>query len=182
MRWRIRRWWMRMFYLHLWRCCHLTRRCRRLGRRRALEIDDELPEAHASCASITKLYDWDWPKAEDEYRRCLELDPNNVIERRRYAAYLSALGRTGEALAEVYKAQELDPMSLQIGVEVAWNLYEARKYEKAAQQAMRTIDMEPEFPATGHILGPALQQLGRCVTKPLNASRRRASAPRCTKP
>jgi TolB-like protein/Tfp pilus assembly protein PilF len=133
----------------------------RAAARRALEIDDELPEAHASCASITKLYDWDWPKAEGEYRRCLELDPNDMIARRGYAAYLSALGRTEEALAEVYKAQELDPMSLQIGVEVAWNLYMARQYEETVQQAMRTIDMEPEFPATDHILGLALEQLGK---------------------
>jgi TolB-like protein/Flp pilus assembly protein TadD len=133
----------------------------RAAAQRALEVDDELPEAHASCASIAKLYDWDWPKAEDEYRRCLELDPNNVIARRGYGGYLSALGRAENALAEVYKAQELDPMSLQVGVEVAWNLYMARKYEKAVQQAMRTIDMEPEFPATGHILGLALEQLGR---------------------
>lgn len=128
---------------------------------RALEIDDELAEAHASCASITKLYDWDWPKAEREYRRCLELDPNNAIARRGYGGYLSALGRTEDALAEVYKAQELDPISLQIGVEVAWNLYMAREYEKAVQQAMRTIDMEPEFAATGHVLGLALEQLGK---------------------
>ncbi len=128
---------------------------------RALAIDDGLAEAHASCASITKLYDWDWPKAEREYRRCLELDPNNAIARRGYAAYLSALGRTEEALAEVYKAQDLDPMSLQIGVEVAWNLYMAREYEKAVQQVMRIIEMEPEFAATGHILGLGLEQLGK---------------------
>jgi len=128
---------------------------------RALAIDDGLAEAHASCASITKLYDWDWPKAEREYRRCLELDPNNAIARRGYAAYLSALGRTEEALAEVYRARDLDPMSLQIGVEVAWNLYMAREYEKTLQQATRTIDMEPEFAATGHVLGLALEQLGK---------------------
>ncbi|MHB8410408.1 MAG: winged helix-turn-helix domain-containing protein [Candidatus Acidiferrales bacterium] len=128
---------------------------------RALEIDDGLAEVHASCASVTKLYDWDWPKAEREYRKCLELDPNNAIARRGFGAFLSALGRTEEALAEIYKAQELDPLSLLIGVEVAWNLYMARQYEEAAQQAMRTIEMEPEFTATGHVLGLALEQLGK---------------------
>lgn len=128
---------------------------------RALEIDAELAEAHASCASITKLYDWDWPKAEREYQRCLELDPNNALVRRGYGGYLSALGRTEDALGEMYKAQELDPMSLQIGVEMAWNLYMAREYEKAVQQAVRTLDMEPEFAATGHVLGLALEQLGK---------------------
>lgn len=133
----------------------------RVSALRALEIDDELAEAHASCASITKLYDWDWPKAEREYRRCLELDSNNALARRGYGGYLSALGRTEDALAEVSKAQELDPISLQIGVEVAWNLYMAREYEKALQQAMRTLDMEPEFAATGHVLGLALEQLGK---------------------
>jgi len=128
---------------------------------RALEIDDELAEAHASCASITKLYDWDWPKAEREYQRSLYLDPNNAIARRGYAGCLSALGRTNEALDEVYKAQALDPMSLVIAVEVAWNLYMAREYDKALQQATRTIDMEPEFAATGHVLGLALEQVGK---------------------
>jgi len=128
---------------------------------RALEIDDELAEAHASCASITKLYDWDWPKAEREYQRSLYLDPNNAIARRGYAGCLSALGRTNEALDEVYKAQALDPMSLVIAVEVAWNLYMAREYGKALQQATRTIDMEPEFAATGHVLGLALEQVGK---------------------
>ncbi len=128
---------------------------------RALEIDEELPEAHASCASVAKLYEWDWPKAEREYRRCLELDPNNASARRGYGAYLAALGRTEEALAEVHKAQELDPMSLVIGVDVAWNLYMAREYEKAAEQARRTIEMEPEFPAACHVLGLALEQSGK---------------------
>jgi len=134
----------------------------RAAAQRALMIDDRLAEAHASSATITKLYDWDWPKAEREYRRCLELDPNNAIARRGYGALLAALGRPEEALMEVHQAQDLDPTSLMIGVEVAWNLYMAREYAMAVQQALRIGEMEPDFPATGHALGLALEQLGKC--------------------
>jgi tetratricopeptide (TPR) repeat protein len=126
-----------------------------------LELDDELAEAHASHAAVTKLYEWDWPKAEREYRNCLELDPNNAIARQGYGSYLMALGRVEEALAEIQKAQELDPLSLVVGVEGAWNLYMARQYDKAVQQARRVIEMEPEFPATHHVLGLALEAQGR---------------------
>ncbi|MDE3137175.1 MAG: winged helix-turn-helix domain-containing protein [Acidobacteriota bacterium] len=128
--------------------------------RRALELDDELAEAHASYAAVTKLYEWDWPKAEREYRICLELDPNNAIARQGYGGYLMALGRIEEALAEIRKAQELDPLSLVIGTEVAWNLYMARQFDKAVQQARRVLEMEPEFPATHHVLGLALDAQG----------------------
>lgn len=129
---------------------------------RALKIDDRLADAHASRATITKLYDWNWPRAEREYRRSLELDPNNAIARRGYGALLAALGRPEEALLQVRKAQELDPTSLVIGVEAVWNLYMAREYALAVQQAMSVGEMDPDFPAMGHALGLALEQLGKC--------------------
>jgi TolB-like protein/Tfp pilus assembly protein PilF len=129
--------------------------------RRALELDDELAEAHASHAAVTKLYEWDWPKAEREYRNCLELDPNNAITRHGYGSYLMALGRIEEALEEIQKAQDLDPLSLVIGTEGAWILYMARQYDKAVQQARRVLEMEPEFPATLHVLGLALDAQGQ---------------------
>ena len=129
---------------------------------RALKIDDRLADAHASCATITKLYDWNWPQAEREYRRALELDPNNAIARRGYGSLLAALGRPEEALLQVRKAQELDPTSLVVGVEAVWNLYMAREYGRAVQQAMKMAEIEPDFPASGHALGLALEQLGKC--------------------
>lgn len=128
---------------------------------RALELEADLAEAHASCASVTKLCDWDWPKAEREYRKSLQLDPNNAIARRGYADFLSALGRTEEAMAEIRQAQELDPTSLVIGTEVAWNLYMAREYEQARLQAIQTIGLEPEFSSAHNVLGLALEQLGK---------------------
>ncbi len=127
----------------------------------ALAIDDELAEAHASLASIRKSYDWDWPAAEREYKLCLKLNPNNAIARRGYADFLSALGRANEAMVEIRHAQELDPLSLVISVEVAWGLYMAREYARSMEESLKTLEMEPEFPAAYHGLGLALEQMGK---------------------
>jgi TolB-like protein/Tfp pilus assembly protein PilF len=129
--------------------------------RRALRIDDELAEAHASLAGIRKLYDWDWAGAEDQYRRALALDPNYETGRRFYAAYLCAVGRIDEAVAEIQRAHELDPLSLVISMEIGWDYYMGRRYERAREQALKTVEMEPAFLPAHHVLGLACEQLGR---------------------
>jgi len=128
---------------------------------KALAIDEELAEAHASLASIRKAYDWDWFAAEREYKRCLELNPNNALGHREHADFLSALGRTGDAMDEIHRAQELDPLSLVVRAEVAWILYMAKDYARSIEQSLKTLEMEPEFPSAHYTLGLALEQMGR---------------------
>jgi TolB-like protein/Tfp pilus assembly protein PilF len=128
---------------------------------KALEIDDGLAEAHASLAGIMKSYDWDWQGAEREYRRALELNPNYAEAHRWYADFLSATGRPQEALRENRKAQELDPLSLVISMEGAWNLYMARDYQAAEQQALKTLEMEPNFAPATFALALAYEQMGK---------------------
>jgi TolB-like protein/Flp pilus assembly protein TadD len=133
----------------------------RAAAEKALVLDGNLAEAHASLASITKVDQWDWAEAERAYRRCLELNPNDPDARRGYGSFLSALGRADEAVREIQRAQELDPLSLLIGVEVAWNSYMRRDFAGAREQSHKVLEMEHEFPAALHIFGLACEQLGQ---------------------
>ena len=127
----------------------------------AVAIDDGLAEAHASLAGILKVYDWDWEAAEREYRRALELDPNHATTHRMYASYLACTGRPAEAMREMELAHELEPLSLVISMEIAWNLYMARDYDRSIQQAARTLELVPEFVPARHVLAMALEQTGQ---------------------
>lgn len=128
---------------------------------RALELDDGLAEAHTSLASVKKVYDWDWRGAESEYRRALELNPEYPDAHRGYADFLSAIGRHQEALRENRKAQELDPVSCAASTAGAWNLYMAREYKAAQQQALKTLEMEPNFALAHYALALTHERMGK---------------------
>ncbi len=127
---------------------------------KALNLDPLLADAHASFAGIRKAYEWDWADAERAYVRALELNPNYETAHRFYAAHLTALGRTDEALNEIRRAEELDPLSLIISMEAAWDLYMARQYLPARAQALRTLEMDSAFPSAHHVLGLISEQTG----------------------
>ena len=129
--------------------------------RRAIAIDDELAEAHASLAGVFKNYEWDWAGAEREYRKALELNPRFANGHRMYASYLAVLGRTEESVRASKRALELDPLSLPIRMEAAHNLYMGRQYERALEEALRALDLEPRFASTQSILGWIYHQLDR---------------------
>jgi TolB-like protein/Tfp pilus assembly protein PilF len=113
---------------------------------KALEIDPDLPEAHTVAGMIAATYDWDWATANREFQRSLELDPNLALTHYRYAwTYLSPLGRHDEAVAEMRKAMELEPLSLMQGANFAGVLMYARRYDEAIAQAQKTLDLDPQF-------------------------------------
>lgn len=128
---------------------------------KALRVDDQLPEAHASFGNVIKLREHDWAMAEREYLRCLEIDANNVIALRGYGNLLSALGRDKGAVEQIRKAQEIDPLSMVVGIDAAWNLYMARNYGESLEQASKMEEMQPGSPASSHLIGMSLTQLGR---------------------
>jgi TolB-like protein/Tfp pilus assembly protein PilF len=109
---------------------------------KALELDESLSEAHTSLALIVENYDWDWQTAEKEYRRAIELNPNNVTAHHWYAEYLTWLGRFDEALRESERARQLDPLSLVIAVDNGQILYYSRQYDLALTKfrAVREVD------------------------------------------
>lgn len=112
---------------------------------RALALDDSLSEAHASLGMISFYYEWDWPKAEREFRRAIELNPNYPMGHAWYAVSLAATGRHDEALEQIRRSHELDPISLIINTEVGRVYYLTRKYDEAATEYRRVIELDPNF-------------------------------------
>ncbi|GAH45627.1 unnamed protein product, partial [marine sediment metagenome] len=104
-----------------------------------------LAEARASLAFIRYLYDWDWEAAEKEFIRAIEINPNYAISRQYYAQFLSSMGRSDEALMEIRRAQELDPLSLVISANEGFFLFFARQYDLAIAQCRKTLEMDPNF-------------------------------------
>jgi tetratricopeptide (TPR) repeat protein len=92
--------------------------------RKALELDDQLAEAHFAMALIRFRYDWNWPETEREFTRGLELSPNDVVGHRYYASFLATMERPDEALAEATLAKTLDPLSpiARLGMSWVFNL------------------------------------------------------------
>ena len=119
-----------------------ARRSGETAAKKALEIDNELAEAHGALAYIN-LFNWNWATAEEEFKRSFELNPNYASAHSSYAHYLVARGRIDEALREINRAQELDPLSLQISSSRGFILENARHYEEAIEQLRRVIAIDP---------------------------------------
>jgi TolB-like protein/Tfp pilus assembly protein PilF len=98
---------------------------------RAIELDDSLSEAHAELANTAMTLDWDWPRAEAEFRRALELNPNSATSRQKYAFYLVRTGHLREALSEVERGVELDPVSGSTFHAEGFVYYFSRQYDQA---------------------------------------------------
>ncbi len=113
---------------------------------RALELNELSTEAHTALAVVKQRYDWDWTGAESEFKRALELNPNDAPAREMYALYLAAVGRLKEAKTEINRALELDSLSFQINRDLGEILYFARAYEQAVEQIRRTLKMDPDDP------------------------------------
>ena len=126
----------------------------------AVRFDDALPEAHAALGSVHVSFEWDWAGAETRYLRALDLNPNYAEGYRRYAALLSWIGRTSEAIEQIRHAQELNPLSLAICSEAGWILCMARDCEAAIEQCWKALGMEPRFAPAQYTLGLAYERLG----------------------
>jgi TolB-like protein/DNA-binding winged helix-turn-helix (wHTH) protein len=118
----------------------------RAAAHRAVELDDNLAEAHVSAAVVAQDFDWDWDTAEREYRRASALNPNYATAHHWYAEYLTLMGRFQESREEMERARQLDPLSLIIASDNAVFLYYARQYDASIQQFRAVIDMEPRYP------------------------------------
>ena len=125
---------------------------------KALELDDSLAEAHASLAYIRTYYDWNWSDAEQEFQRALALNPNDATVHHRYSRYLSSLGRIDDALAEIKKAGELDPLSPLIKANIGVIYYFGQKYDLAIDQLSKVLQEYPNFSVAHWGMGLAYEQ------------------------
>ncbi|MCM3874007.1 MAG: protein kinase [Pyrinomonadaceae bacterium] len=111
----------------------------------ALALDDTLAEAHTALAYVKEQYDWDWPGAEREFKRAIELNPNYPTAHQYYSEYLVFLGRTEEAVREIQRAHELDPLSLIITTEMGYPHFAARRCDLAMEHFRRALELDPNF-------------------------------------
>jgi serine/threonine-protein kinase len=125
---------------------------------KAMEIDDTLAEAHASLALVRTFYEWDWSGAEREFQRAIELNPKYPTAHQWYAEYLAAMGRSDEALTEIRRALELDPLALMVITAVGIIFFYAHEYDRAIEPLQRALDMDPTFPPAHRVLGWVYEQ------------------------
>jgi eukaryotic-like serine/threonine-protein kinase len=112
---------------------------------KAIEIDDALAQAHAVLGFITFWYDWDWNAADNQFKRALELDPNNADAHIFYANLLSNTGRHAEALAVAERARELDPLNLRINALEAQFMIHAGRTDEALARLQKTLELDPDY-------------------------------------
>jgi eukaryotic-like serine/threonine-protein kinase len=130
--------------------------------KKALQIDETLAQAHASLARVRFWYSWDASGAEREYKRALELNPSQPIGAHfSYAEYLTDRGRFPEAMAEVRRAQELDPLEPYAGTLTGIVFYHARQYDQAADQLAKTVEMDTNFSLAHRALAWVCTKMGR---------------------
>lgn len=128
--------------------------------KRALEIDEQLAEAHMTMAVVLFRYNWDWPAAEKEFRRALELDPNDALAHVQYAWLLVSMLRAEEALTHIARARELEPRAPFIQAVSGWILLRLRRTEEAIDQARRALDLDRSFALAQNLLAAAYRQKG----------------------
>ena len=127
---------------------------------KALELDDNLAEAHTSLALVKMEYEWDWASSEGEFKRAIQLNPGFAEAHHQYSHYLTAMGRSSESLAESLRALELDPLSLVLNGHLAWHYLYARQYDQAIQQCQKTAELDRNYPETADFRGLAYEQKG----------------------
>jgi len=128
---------------------------------KAVELDPQLSDGHVALAFVLGQYDWDWAGAEREYKRAIELSPNNSVARAYYSRMLTLLSRRSEAIAEAERARELDPMSALASLFLGEAYSNDRQYDRAAQELAQGLEMNPNFWPLHFFLGQVYEQQGR---------------------
>jgi TolB-like protein/Tfp pilus assembly protein PilF len=120
---------------------------------RAVELDANLADAHASLGLIRSFYEWDWKNAAQEFDRAIELNPGYVTARQRRATYLSRLGRHDEAIEEIQRAREIDPLSLSVSHSAGVIYSMAREHNMAVEQFKNNLELAGDYYRTYMALG-----------------------------
>jgi len=129
---------------------------------RALELDDDVAEAHAALGAEKADFEYDWRGAEQEFKRAIELNPNYAEAHFRYAwTYLTPLGKSEQAIAEMKRALELDPFSPIYNTVFGLTYFYARRYDQAQEQFQKAIELNPDFFVTHYHLAWLYSQIGQ---------------------
>ena len=127
---------------------------------KALELDGTLGEPHATLAQIKFINDWDWPVAEAEFKRSIELNPNDTNALHMYSHYLLSMARIDESLAVSKRALEHDPVSPTMQLHLGFHYLIARQYDLAIPQYLKVLQTDPSLPDAHNQLAVAYRQKG----------------------
>lgn len=120
---------------------------------KAVELDDAAAEAHVASALVHYRLDWNWAKADEEFRIALSLREDLATVHHNYAMFLASVNRMDQAISEINLAHQLDPLSPIISTAVGRILHFARRYDEAIRQYQTTIEVHPNFPGALYDLG-----------------------------
>ncbi|MGD1079644.1 MAG: winged helix-turn-helix domain-containing protein [Candidatus Sulfotelmatobacter sp.] len=112
---------------------------------KALQLDPSLGEAYTSLGMVSFYYEWNWQQAERQFQRSIALNPNYPLAHTWYALELAAVGRCSDAMHQVQRAYDLDPLSLSVNTEVGRVFYWCRRYDRSAEALHKAIDLDPYF-------------------------------------
>lgn len=126
--------------------------------KRAIALNKDSAEAHASLAYVEFTFEWNWAGAEKGFKRALELNPNYATAREWYALYLAALGRMDDALGEIRRAAQVDPLSPVIYAAAALIYLFARRYDEALEHCRKAFEFDPNFLLALYVEGRVYEQ------------------------
>jgi TolB-like protein/DNA-binding winged helix-turn-helix (wHTH) protein/tetratricopeptide (TPR) repeat protein len=127
----------------------------------ALQLDQNLAEAHMTLATADHEYYWKWTEAETEFRRAISLNPNSSLAHLGYAEFLLHADRNDEAVSELERALDLDPLLLGIRLVKGLVYLNGKKYDSAAQEGKTIIQADPQFAPAYYLLGGVYEAQGR---------------------
>ena len=127
---------------------------------KALELDESLAEAHTTLGSIKWNYDWDWEGAEKELRRAVELNPNYAFGYHILSHYLLLMGQNDESLEVSKRALELAPLDMGINGHLGFHYYLTREFDKAKEQYIKALEINPDYPWAHSWLGRVYKEMG----------------------
>ena len=126
---------------------------------KAIGLDNTIAETHSSYGAQFGAFGWNWKAARKEYERAIEINPNYLPAYQYYAVNLAAQGEFEKVFEKTTRSMEIDPLLPITNANLAWLLYLSRQYEKAAQQAKMTIDIEPNHFSAHWVLGIVYGQM-----------------------
>jgi len=133
----------------------------RTAARKALEIDDQIAEAHTSLATVYYYYNWDWDAAEREFRAAIRLNPNYAFGHQLYGDFLASMGKLDHATTESNLSLQLDPLSLSANLKVGIIYFLERRFPEASKQLEKVVELDPSFQNAYHWLADVYKAQGK---------------------
>jgi DNA-binding winged helix-turn-helix (wHTH) protein/TolB-like protein/Flp pilus assembly protein TadD len=127
---------------------------------KAIQLDKDLAEAHASLGYVMLSYDWDLAGARQEFLHAITLDQSSANAHHWYSHYFMAKGELGKATEEMQAAFQLEPLSSSINIGIGWCYYYGQQYQQAIEQYRTVVETDQSFPMAHQTLGMAYQQKG----------------------